>query len=143
MSPLLTPGERLDVPARRGVVEEYNDEFPNRRLQSGAEFEWPNAPSHDGGDIDLATDIPCQNAEIHDLAYAIDLTEGWYALTTPVLDLGFALRFPIDPFESLWYWQPFGGYTPSHRFGIEPTTSASNRRRRTRATPTVGVRPAR
>ncbi|WP_117595515.1 aldose 1-epimerase [Haloprofundus halophilus] len=127
--PLLAPDARLDVPAARGVVEDYGDGYPNRRLRSGAEFDWPNAPGHDGGEIDLSTDVPGQDAEIHDLAYAIDLSEGWYALTNPELNLGFALRFPTDPFESLWYWQPFGGYAESpfwnrtYNVGLEPTTA--------------------
>lgn len=128
-APLLAPGARLDVPARRGVVEEYGDGYPNRRLESGAEFDWPAAPGDDGGEVDLSTDIPGRDAGIHDLAYALDLEDGWYALTNPDLDLGFALRFPTDPFETLWYWQPFGGYEESpfwnrtYNVGLEPTTA--------------------
>ncbi|WP_276203524.1 DUF4432 family protein [Haloprofundus marisrubri] len=128
-APLLAPGARLDIPAERGFVESYGEGYPNRRLESGAEFEWPNAPGHNADSIDLANDIPPQDAKIHDLAYAVDLTEGWYALTNPDLDLGFALQFPTDPFEALWYWQPFGGYEEApfwnrtYNVGLEPTTA--------------------
>ena len=66
---------------------------------------------------------------IHDQAYATDLSEGWYALTNPDLDLGFALQFPTDPFECVWYWQALGGFHESPYFnrnynvGLEPTTA--------------------
>jgi hypothetical protein len=126
--PLAGPSARLDMPATEGVVEEYGDGFPNRRLQSGAEFEWPYAPGVDGDTVDLR-DMPPTESTIHDLAFASGLEEGWYAVTNDELDLGFGFEFPVDPFESVWYWQSFGGFEESPFFntnytaGIEPTTA--------------------
>jgi hypothetical protein len=127
-APLLGPAARLDVPAERGVSEAEDDTFASGRLAFDETFEWPEAPGRDGGTVDLR-EIPPETAEIHDQCYATDLREGWYALTNPEIELGFALTFPTDPFECLWYWQPFGGYTDSPYFGrnynvgLEPTTA--------------------
>jgi len=127
--PLVGPGARLDVPATRGRVEDYGDGQANSRLESSASFDWPEAPRNDGGTVDLATDFPERDAEIHDVAFATDLDAGWYALTNAELDLGFALTYPTDPFECLWYWQPFGGYPDApfykrnYNVGLEPTTA--------------------
>jgi galactose mutarotase-like enzyme len=127
-APLLDPAARLDVPASRGVVEAEAETFKNGRLAFGESFEWPTAPTRDGGTADLRR-IPAREERLHDQAYATDLDAGWYALTNPDLDLGFALTFPTDPFECVWYWQPFGGFheAPYHNrnynVGLEPTTA--------------------
>jgi galactose mutarotase-like enzyme len=127
--PLVGPAARVDVPATRGRVEAYGDGFPNARLESDAVFDWPHAPGADGGTVDLSTEVPPPEAETHDVAFATDLDAGWYALTNPDLDLGVAVTFPTDPFESVWYWQPFGGfkdapfYGRNYNVGLEPTTA--------------------
>lgn len=127
-APLVGPPAEFTLPAERGVVEEYGDDFPNARLESGEEFEWPHAPGQDGETVDLR-EFPPYDAEIHDLAFATELREGWYAVTNPDIDLGFTFEFPLDPFETVWYWQPFGGFHESPYFnrnynaGIEPTTA--------------------
>jgi len=125
--PLVGPEARLDVPAQSGVVQSYAPDHENARLASGESFEWPVAPGLDGP-VDLR-DFPPLDAEIHDVAYATDLEAGWYAVTNPEIDLGFAFAFPTDPFECVWYWQPFGGDLDSPYFGrnynvgLEPTTA--------------------
>lgn len=126
--PLLGPEARLDLPACTGVNPPYGDSFPNARLAEDVAFDWPYAPGQDGEPVDLR-EIPPPGATIHDQSFMTDMPAGWYALTNPDVDLGFALRFPVDPFESLWYWQPFGGYHESPFFnrnynvGLEPTTA--------------------
>jgi len=126
--PLLGPDARLDVPADRGEVHPPGDAVANGRLAGGEAFEWPHAPGRDGTTVDLR-EVPPPEAEIHDQAYATDLDDGWYALTNPSIDLGFAFRFPTDPFECVWYWQALGGFHESPYFnrnynvGLEPTTA--------------------
>lgn len=126
--PLLDPAARLNIPAERGRTDDYDDGTPNVRLEGDATFEWPTAPARDGGTVDLR-EIPPREEKTYDQVYATELTEGWYALTNPDLDLGFGLTFPTDPFESVWYWQAFGGVESSPFFGrnynagLEPTTA--------------------
>lgn len=125
--PLVDPEARLDVPAATGIVEAYGEDHENNRLVGGETFEWPHAPGLDG-EVDLRK-FPPTDATIHDVAYATDLDDGWYAVTNPELDLGFGFTFPTDLFECIWYWQPFGGDAESPYFnrnynaGIEPTTA--------------------
>ncbi|MFC6864362.1 DUF4432 family protein [Halomicroarcula sp. GCM10025817] len=126
--PLLGPAARLDIPAERGVTQSESPAFANGRLQPDATFQWPDAPTRSGGRTDLR-EIPAPESGIHDQCYATDLEAGWYALTNPEIDLGFALSFPVDPFECIWYWQPLGGFHESPYFkrnynvGLEPTTA--------------------
>jgi len=128
--PLVGPGARLDAPVTACEVGGYDDDHANNRLAGGESFEWPAAPGVDGDTVDLSEDFPpADEAKFHDLAYASELSEGWYAVTNPDLDVGFALTFPTDPFESLWYWMPFGGfeespfYNRTYNVGLEPTTA--------------------
>lgn len=126
--PLVGPAARLDVPAARGRVEDYGDGYANPILESDAEFEWPHAPSRHGGTVDLQEFPPLEDRS-HDVVFATNLDEGWYALTNPELDLGFGLTFPTDPFECVWYLRAFNGYRGAPFFnrnysvGLEPTTA--------------------
>ncbi|WP_181684776.1 aldose 1-epimerase [Halorhabdus salina] len=126
--PLIGPDAHLDIPAEGGYVEEYDPGNENHRLESEASFEWPAAPGVDGESVDLSQ-FPPIDAEINDMAYLHDLDEGWYAVTNPELDLGFGLQWPAEHFESLWYWQPYGGLEASpfwgrnYTAGLEPTTT--------------------
>jgi galactose mutarotase-like enzyme len=126
--PLLSGSARIDAPARTGVQPPYGDAMPNARLAGDTEYEWPDAPGADGGTVDLSA-VPPRDSELHDQSFLTDLEAGWYAVTNPDLDLGFAFAFPTDPFECLWYWQAYGGYHESPFFdrtyncGLEPTTA--------------------
>jgi hypothetical protein len=129
--PLISPEARLDLPAASGMVDpSYGDDntFATGRLSGGEDFDWPYAPAADGGTVDLRR-FPPQDADLHDQVYALDLEDGWYGVTNTDLDLGFGLRFPTDPFECVWYWQPFGGFRGSPFFkrnynvGLEPTSA--------------------
>ena len=122
----------LSLSATKGVVEEYGDAYPNGRLKSGATFEWPHAPNRDGGTVDFS-EFPDYDATIHDLAFATELEDGWYGVANSDLNLGFGVSFPKELFESVWYWQAFGGFHESPYFnrnytvGIEPTTAYPSR----------------
>ena len=126
--PFQGPAVRLDLPAASGRIAGYGGGFPNARLEGDETSDWPAAPGVEAEDVDLRP-IPSEDATVHDLAFATDLEDGWYALTNPDLDLGFALQFPTDPFEAVWHWYPFGGYEESpccgrnYNVGLEPTTA--------------------
>jgi len=126
-APLLGSSARVDVPAETGVVHDYGPDHENNRLSGGETFDWPVAPTSDG-EVDLR-EVPGEDATVHDVAYAIDLNEGWFALTNLDRDLTFGYRFPEDVFEAVWYWQALHGHaeTPyfgrNYNVGLEPTTA--------------------
>lgn len=126
--PLVGPDAELTVPAETGVVDEYGPDHVNNRLDGGSRFEWPSAPGVNGGTVDLSA-FPPRDATVHDVAYATDLTDGRYAVTNDACDLAFEFTFPVDPFETVWYWQAFGGHTGypywgrNYNAGLEPTTA--------------------
>ena len=126
--PLVGKTARLDLPASTGVTESTGEPFQHGRLAGEETFDWPVAPTRDGGTADLR-EIPPEEAGYHDQCYVTDLDAGWYALTNPTLDLGFAFTFPTDPFECVWYWQPLGGFEEApywgrnYNVGLEPTTA--------------------
>jgi galactose mutarotase-like enzyme len=126
--PLIGPDATLSIPAATGVVEEYGPDHENARLASGETFDWPTAPAADGGTVDMRR-FPPEDATIHDVVYATELTDGRYEVTNPTVDVTFGITFPTDPFECVWYWQPFNGYAESpyynrnYTVGLEPTTA--------------------
>ncbi len=126
--PLIGPEARLDTSTARGYVDDYGEDHDTNRLRGDQEFEWPTADGVRGDPVDLS-EFPPTDAEIHDQAFLLEFDEPWYAVTNPELDLGFALRWSGDPFETLWYWQSFGGHDESpfwgrnYTAGLEPTTA--------------------
>lgn len=127
--PLLGPNAELEVPAATGVVHDYAEGHQNARLRSGETFDWPMAPAADGdGEVNLR-EIPPEDATIHDVTYATNLDDGWFALSNDALDLRFGFEFPLEEFETVWYWQAFGGHMGSPYFGrnynagLEPTSA--------------------
>lgn len=126
--PLIGPDAKLDIPAESGHTAAYGPDQRNGRLAGDESFEWPMAPGRDGGEVNLC-EFPPHDATVDDLAYALDLQEGRYSVVNDTIDLGFEFRFPTDPFECIWYWQPLGGasYYPfwnrNYNVGIEPTTA--------------------
>jgi hypothetical protein len=125
--PLLGPNAELEIPAATGIVHDYAESHRNARLSGGETFDWPIAPSADD-EVDLR-EIPPEGATIHDVAYATDLEDGRFAMANDSLDLRFGFEFPPDVFETVWYWQAFGGHMGSPYFGrnynagLEPTTA--------------------
>jgi len=126
--PLVGPEARLDVPAGESHIDDYGPDHSTNRLAGDQHFPWPTAEGVDGEDVDL-TQFPPTDSEIHDQAYLLGVEDGWYAVTNTDLDLGFALSYPADHFEALWYWQAFGGVDESpfwgrnYTAGLEPTTA--------------------
>jgi hypothetical protein len=78
-----------------------------------------------------ASEIPAHGAvRTQELAYLSQFSEGWYAITNPVRQVGFGLRFDPRLFRYLWYWQQLGGagqdypwWGRTHVAALEPWSS--------------------
>jgi hypothetical protein len=121
--PLVAPGASIEIPAKTVVSLEPVSE--NGRIASHETFEWPVVRTTDGQDLDVS-EVP--EDPRHDVSYVTDLTDGWYGVRHPDLDLGFGFVFDESLFECIWLWQAYGGFEQSPYFnrswnlGIEPAT---------------------
>ena len=127
--PFLSPDCRLDVPPSR-VINHGELVEPNSKLEPGFEGTWPLSRSVDGSDVDFRT-FPGKETRAVDMAYMTGQSEGWYAVTNEKTGVGFAVTYPTDVFEYLWYWRSFGAwgypwYGKTYNVGLEPCTSFDN-----------------
>lgn len=129
-APFLSSDCVIDLPG--GTVLGQPEVFHERnRLAPAFESHWPKAPTRDGAEVDLR-EIPSKDSGHYDMAYIADMPEGWYALTNRALELGIAVRYPVETFKYLWYWQMFGGglgypwWGQTYNVGLEPVTSWPN-----------------
>jgi hypothetical protein len=99
----VSPHTWLDVPAERGITEDWRGE----QFQADREFRWPFASSRAGTQIDLRC---AEHAEANtaDTRYLVDVREGWYAVTDRQAQVGFALRFPRVIFPHIWLFRTYG-----------------------------------
>lgn len=129
-APFLSPDCVIDLPG--GTVLGQPEIFHEcNRLSPGFESKWPMAPARNGETVDLRR-IPPKDAGYYDMAYIAEMPEGWYAITNQASGLGLAVRYPVETFRYLWYWQMFGGglgypwWGQTYNIGLEPATSWPN-----------------
>jgi hypothetical protein len=124
-APFLGPDCVVDVPACQAYTQSYG-EYP--RLRQGGPQAWPYAQALDGTLLDLSRTAPPES-RTEDMLYLGQLEEGWYAFTDTARQVGFGMRWDVNVFPYLWYWQCFCGPNPQPFFGrayavgIEPWTT--------------------
>ena len=129
--PFLSDKCRLYVPDCK-VLTHPETFVDTQKLALGWEGDWPMVPSVDGGEIDFR-EIPPKEDRSLDMAYMTGMSEGWYAVHNKQTKVGFAVSFPSDVFQYLWYWRNLGGgwgypwYGRCYNVGLEPCTSWDNR----------------
>jgi hypothetical protein len=134
-APFLEEGCRLDLPAAAFEADGApgSPAAPASWLAPGIRSSWPHV-ARAGGEtaagarVDLSR-VPGPEARAANLGYAVELQDGWYALTNPRLGLGFGLVWPREIFSCVWLWQEFCGsqgypwYGRVYVMGVEPHTS--------------------
>jgi hypothetical protein len=128
--PFLEEGAVIDMPARRFIVHPPLPDYEPRRFQPGSEGIWPYAPTLDGAQGDASQIPPYGQDKTQEMGYATDFEDGWYAITNPVREVGFGIRFDPAIFRYVWYWQQLGdgaeGYPwwgRTHVAALEPWSS--------------------
>jgi hypothetical protein len=93
------PQTRIQIPARRGVVQ---DSWPADRLgASGEEYQWPSPELVAPGAAPAGT---------WDHHYATELDAGWLAVWDAQWGCGFGMTFPTSVFKCVWVWMVDGGW---------------------------------
>ena len=128
--PFLDDGAVIDAPAKRLLVGAAMPNYEPRLYAPDARFDWPQARSPAGANVDASLIPPYGSTKAQELAYLAELTDGWYAITNLKQKLGFALRFDHAVYRYIWYWQQHGdvaqGYpwwSRLHTVALEPWTS--------------------
>jgi hypothetical protein len=101
----VTSATRLDVPARRGVVDSWITDL----FDAGMEYEWPYATDRTGRTRDLRR-VPDASEAIADHHYLPDVKAGWYAVTDTEAGVGFGMVFPTSVLPHLWLFRTLGGW---------------------------------
>ena len=103
------PATRIDIPARRGVVQ---DSWPADRLgRAGANYPWPRP--------ELVRPGPGPGGT-WDLHYATELDAGWLAVWDAEWRAGFGMTFPDEVFRCVWVWLVDGGWRGIRCVAVEP-----------------------
>lgn len=105
----LGPATRIQIPARRGVLQ---DSWPDDRLgASGSEYEWPLRELVEPG---------AEPGQTWDFHFATDLEDGWLAVWDAEWGCGFGMTFPHDVFRCVWVWLVDGGWRGIRCVAVEP-----------------------
>jgi len=115
-APFLGDACRLDVPARRLVANATQVDPERSWLPDGGSFTWPVIAGRDGKSHDLSQ-VPGPTERVNNLAYLVDLDEGWYGLTNRALGFGVGLVWPKEFFPCVWLWQELNGSLGHPWFG--------------------------
>jgi hypothetical protein len=125
--PFINEGCRVDLPdCRIRTYEEFNP--VTSRLEANQDTRWPMARGRAGEAVDLSR-IPGPDAAASDMVFLEGMKAGWFAVSNPAMNLGFMLRYPIDVFKVLWYWQVYGGgvdypwWSSTYNIALEPCSS--------------------
>jgi hypothetical protein len=124
--PFLAGNCRVYLPACRISVAE---KVPlDARIAPAQIADWPFVKGRNGEMIDLSF-LPGPEAKTHDFVQLGGLADGWFALVNPETEAGFALRWDIEKFPVLGYWQLFRGgadypwYGMNYLAAFEPASS--------------------
>lgn len=115
----LTPDCRIDLPAGKVWVAESS---PDWHLGArGSTYLWPYARTNTREVVDMRQVQPPE-AGWHELHHAIELKEGWLALTDVARQEGVVFSFSSEVFDTVWLWLVYGGWRDLYAAGLEAWT---------------------
>ena len=117
----ISPATRLDVPARRGIVENWG----TGHFEAGTEYNWPIAVDRSHQKVDMTRVLPAES-NLADHHYLPKVSQGWYAVTDTQTKIGFGLVFPTSLFPNLWLFRTFGGWRGLYTLILEVSNGLSS-----------------
>jgi hypothetical protein len=120
--------EHCEIRLPRCEIVTLGGEIPptSRLVEQGSE--WPIAKGKNGSAVDLSR-MPPPEQKAHDLAFLRGFDEGFYEILNRPRGLGFRMRWPLQTFPFLWYWQVTRGafgypwYGTTYNLALEPHSS--------------------
>lgn len=113
----ISPDSVLHIPARKALVGQAS----HPALGSpGQVYSWPHLETSNGLTDMSRVSPPGKLLAGH---YAMELSEGWYAVESPEHGSGVFFEFPLDLCPYLWLWLSYGGWRGYYVAIIEPWTS--------------------
>lgn len=125
--PFLDESCRIAVPTGTRYSAYADAVFPTGRRISNSVGTWPHAVDAQGNPVDLSH-IPPRGTP-SELLYLHDMETGWYRITNGDKAIALEVRWNIEHFPYLWFWQEFGGgvtypwWGAHYNIGLEPFTS--------------------
>lgn len=107
---------RVDMPAGRVSVQDFG---PTRFHETGTEYDWPYYTDKTGRIYDMRTTLP-SSARVNEFQMAMEMKEGWCALTHTRDKVGFGLAFDTAVLPSCWTFATYGGWRNLHTLILEP-----------------------
>jgi galactose mutarotase-like enzyme len=105
--PFIDESCRIELPPCRIItLAEYTGE--TSRLRADQQSDWPVARARDGSLVDISRPAGPDSAST-DMVFLKEAAEGWYTVTNTNLGVGFTLRYPVEIFKVLWFWQVYRG----------------------------------
>ena len=120
----VTSAHRIDHPGQSMLVGASSD--PGMGTVGGV-YRWPDLPDpsdplQPGRHRDARRVRPREDA-VFGGHWAVDLPDGWLALTDTAARRGVAVVFDRSVFPHAWLWQVYGGWRGHHHVALEPWTS--------------------
>ncbi len=117
----VTPAHRIHHPGREMLVGVSSD--PSLGVE-GSRYGWPHLPDPGmpGGTRDASL-VRTREDGVFGGHWALDLPEGWLALTDTATRRGVAIVFDRRVFPHAWLWQVYGGWRGHHHVALEAWTS--------------------
>ncbi len=108
---------RIDLPAHNVIVDAG---FRDRLGAEVSSFAWPYAQTAHGV-VDMRQ-VPAVESRSCDFYYAVDIPQGWCALTDTATHSGAGLVFEPNVFKSVWVFGAYGGWRDLYVTILEPCT---------------------
>jgi hypothetical protein len=104
--PFLEENCRVYLPPCKAQIEDKT--CIDARLAAGQKGEWPWLRNADGEKVDLSV-LPAPEMRSHDFVRLTGLEQGWFAIVNPRLQVGWALKWDVQKFPVLGFWQLYRG----------------------------------
>ncbi len=108
---------RIDIPAKKLIFDDFVD--GGNLAEKGKDYKYPYLYNSKGEKFDVRF-VPPVEKNTYESVYAVDLEEGFFALTDQEKEIGFGYIFPEKSFKGITMWLGYGGWRGHYFVLLEP-----------------------